>query len=185
MNNNNKIQYADDDYESIGLLFKLRAPALIIGLGLGFLLSFVASRFEDLLARNVQVAFFIPFVVYIAAAIGSQTQAIYSRDLRSGKAKFTNYLRKESLLGLIFGLLFGAIVWLIIYFWLGNQLLAVSVAIASFLAITTAPVLSLIITNCSQLLKEDPAAEAGPIVTVIQDMISILIYCFVSSLIIL
>lgn len=185
MNHKKTIQYADDDYESIGTLLKLRAPALITGLLLGIGISFVTSRFEEVLMRNIQIAYFLPFIVYIADAIGHQTEAIYSRDLRSGRAGFSNYLRKELLLGIIFGLLFGIIAGGIAFLWLGNELLAATVGISTFAAITTAPVIAILITHAFQWMHEDPAAGSGPITTVIQDVTSILIYGIVASCIIL
>ncbi len=179
------IVYADDDYEPIGLLIKLRAPTLIIGLFLGIALSFVTSGFEQVLARNVHVAYFLPFVVYIAAATGEQTSSIYARDLGSGDTHFSRYLRKEFLLGIIFGLAFSIFSGALSLFWLKDDLLAISVTVATFLAIATAPLVALLITQAFQVFKEDPAANSGPIATVIQDMISVVIYGVVCSLIIL
>jgi len=177
--------YADDDYESVGTLLRLRAPSLFIGLLLGVGISIVTSRFEEVLSQNIQVAFFLPFIVYVADAIGTQTEAIYSRDLKSGKAKFSNYLRKEFFLGIIFGIVFGIFSGAIILFWLKNTLLAVSVASATCLTIAVAPIVALLVTYIFQSLHDDPAANSGPITTVIQDMTSVLIYGVVSSIIIL
>lgn len=185
MTPHNTPQYADDDYESIGVLIKLRAPALVIGLLLGIGISFVTSSFEEVLSKNVQVAFFLPFVVYIADAIGTQTEAIYSRDLRTGKAKFSNYLRKELALGIIFGVIFGIISGAITLLWLHDNLLSLSVSIASVLAITTAPLVAILVAHTFQALHKDPAAGTGPIATVIQDMLSVIIYGLVASIIIL
>lgn len=185
MNEKTKIQYADDDYESIGTLFKLRAPALILGLVLGIGISFVTSSFETVLSHNVQVAFFLPFVVYIADAIGAQTGSIYDGDLKTGKAKFTNYLRKELALGIIFGLMFSIISGGTVLLWLQNDLLAETVAIASFIAIATAPIIALLVAQTFQFFHKDPAAGSGPIATVIQDTVSIVIYGIVASMVIL
>ena len=85
---NKKIEYADDDTESVKLLLRLRLPPLAVGLVLGLALSFVVSRFEEVIAADVSVAFFIPVIVYLAAAVGNQTQSIYTRDLKTGKANF-------------------------------------------------------------------------------------------------
>ena len=60
-----------------------------------------------------------------------------------------------------------------------------SVSIATFIAIATAPIVALLVTQAFQSIKEDPAAGSGPISTVIQDMISVLIYGIVCSIIIL
>lgn len=178
-------QYADDDSESIMVLAKLRAPALMIGLILGIGISFITSSFEEVLSKNVQVAFFLPFVVFVADAIGTQTEAIYSRDLKTGKAKFSNYLRKEFALGIIFGLIFGIFSGIVILLWLKDASLALSVSIASLLTIITAPLIALFVAHTFQLAHKDPAAGTGPVATVIQDMLSVIIYGLVTSIIIL
>jgi magnesium transporter len=185
MNHNKTSQYADDNYESIGTLFRLRFPSLMLGLLLGIGISFVTSRFEEVLSRNVQVAFFLPFIVYIADAIGTQTEAIYSRNLKTGKAKLSNYLRKEFALGCIFGLLFSVFSAVVTLLWLTDALLSFSIAVASFLAISSAPIVALLVAHFFQLRHKDPAANTGPIATVLQDVLSVAIYGVVTSLIIL
>lgn len=185
MENQKPTQYVDDDYESMGTLIKLRAPSLILGLVLGIGISFLTSSFEKVLASNIQVAYFLPFVVYIADAIGTQTEAIYSRDLKNGKPKFRKYLHKEFLLGIFFGIVFGIISGAIAFLWLKNTLLAISVAVSTLIALTMAPVIALLVTQTFQFMHKDPAAGSGPIATVIQDAISVLIYGIVCSTILL
>lgn len=183
--NKEKIEYADDDHESIKTLLRLRIPSLVVGLLLGIFLSFATSRFEEVLAKNISVAFFIPFVVYMADAVGTQTQNIYSRDLRSGKARFKKYLLKESILGIALGLIFGLIIFPIINLWFHSFDLALAVSLSTFGAIASAPLIALLITEVLQLEHYDPAVGAGPIATVIQDTASILIYGFIATAIIL
>lgn len=180
-----KIIYADDDYEPVKILFKLRFPALFIGLILGFGISFITSHFEEVLSSNVKIAFFLPFVIYIADAIGTQTEAIYSRNLRDGKANFLRYLRKELTLGIVFGILFGLISGLVSYIWLKDYLLTLSVALGTFFAILFAPVMAILVTHVFQLLRKDPAAGSGPIATVIQDMTSVIVFGIICSIILL
>jgi magnesium transporter len=182
---NHHIVYADDDSESVELLLRLRIPSLFIGLSLGIFLSFVTSQFETVLAQNIHVAFFIPFIVYIAAAVGAQTQSIYTRDVRSGKAHFLNYLKKEFILGIILGLVFGAISGLIVLVWFSDSILALAISISACIAITSSPLLALFTTEGLRRLSEDPAAWAGPLANVLQDMLSVVIYGIVCSIIIL
>ena len=181
----NPIVYADDDFESIPTLVRLRLPSLAVGLILGLAISFVTSGFEEVLSRNIQVAFFIPFIVYISDALGTQTAAIYSRDLKSSKARFATYLRKESMLGIIFGLIFSLLAGGVTSLWIDNDLIALSVGLATFFSVASAPIVALCITEFFQLLHKDPAAGSGPIATVVQDMISIVIYGIISSIILL
>jgi len=180
-----KIQYADDDTEPVRLLLRLRIPSLIIGLLLGIVLSFVTSKFAGVLAKNIAIAFFIPFVVYMAAAVGTQTQSIYVRDLKTGKANFKKYLLKESALGFILGLILALVTALVILLWFKSVELALAVSLAIFGAVFTAPLIALIVAEILELEHNDPAVGAGPIATVIQDTVSILIYGFIATAIIL
>lgn len=180
-----KIQYAEDDDESVKLLLRLRLPPLFIGLFLGMGLSFVVSAFEDVLRENIALAFFIPFVVYIASAVGTQTQSIYTRDLKTGKANFKTYLLKETVLGIVLGLIFSLLTALVLFLWYHSQPLTLAVSLAVFGAIASAPLIALIVTELLQLERTDPAVGAGPIATVIQDTVSVLIYGLIASAIIL
>lgn len=185
MNHKKRIIYADDDTESVGLLMRLRAPGLVLGLVLGIFISFLTSRFEEVLTQNIRAAFFLPFIVYIADAIGTQTQAIYARDLKTGKACFHTYLVKESLIGIFFGIIFSFLSGGIILWWLDDQLLAWSVSVSVFITVASAPVVAIVTSAIAEYFNQDPAAEAGPVATVIQDMISVVIYGTVCSAIIL
>jgi len=189
MKNKNKppreITYADDDQLPLSKLAFLRFPPLIIGLFLGLLLSFAVSRFEQVLSNNVEVAFFIPFIVYMAAAVGNQTQVIFIRDLSAGTAKFSVYLIKETSLGIILGLLFGAISWLAVILWFKASSLALTVSLSMFATVAIAPLNAILIAKAFQLDRRDPALGAGPIGTIIQDAVSIIFYGLIASAILL
>lgn len=175
------IQYADDDVTPIKRLLRMRFPSLAVGLALGIVLSFITSRFEEVLTADVRVAFFIPFIVYVAAAVGSQTQNIYIRDLKKGTAQFHNYLFKETIIGIVLGISTGIIAFLGVEFVFGSYELAKTVGIGMVLSIVTAPLIALVVAEILELEHTDPAVGAGPIVAVIQDMVSILIYGLVAS----
>lgn len=185
MEHKRKIEYADDDTESVVTLIRLRLPVLFIGLVLGIFISFLTSRFEEVLSHNIRAAFFLPFIAYIAAAVGTQTEAIYTRDLKSGKARFHNYLVKETALGMVIGLLFGIISWFILRMWLQDPKLGLSVGISVAVVVACAPLIALLVAETSKRFKQDPAADTGPLATVIQDMISVIIFGLVCSVILL
>ncbi len=183
--NSKRIKYADDDTESVSFLARMRAPSLLIGLILGAALSFLTSRFEQVLAENIRIAFFLPFIVYMADAVGTQTQSIYSRDLKTGKASFKAYLLKETFLGILFGALSSAASGGIALVWFGSTQIALTVSLAMFAAVAVAPVVALLITELLQLEHRDPAVGSGPIATVLQDTISIVIYGLIATAILL
>ncbi len=180
-----KLLYANDQSESLATLIKLRIPILVVGLIFGIGISYITSNFEKVLSQNIQIAFFLPFIVYIADAVGTQTETIYARNLKSNNAKFSKYIWKELILGLIVGLIFGFFSSLVILLWIHNFLLAISVGLASCVAIAVAPPVALIVTQSFQNARKDPAVSSGPITTVLQDMLSVLIYGVIATLIIL
>ncbi len=58
-----------------------RLPWLLVGLIMSVIAVWVMARFERTLAANVTIAFFIPALVYLADAVGTQTEAIAVRGL--------------------------------------------------------------------------------------------------------
>jgi magnesium transporter len=180
-----RIIYADDDTESIWTLIKLRVPSIFAGLLLGIILSFATSKFEQVLEKNIQISFFLPFIVYMADAVGTQTQSIYSRDLRSGKPSFWTYMVKETIVGVTIGAGCGLTAAAFSYIWLRNGVVALAVGLAMFGSIFVAAPVALIVTELLQLEHKDPAVGAGPIATVIQDTISVLVYGFIATALVL
>lgn len=90
-----KIELEDDSKESVSLMIEHRLPWLLLGLGGGILATILAARFEKLLSANIQLAFFIPVIVYMADAMGTQTENVYIRNLTTKKVQFHIYLLKE------------------------------------------------------------------------------------------
>lgn len=177
-----KISYSDDDKENVGLLIKDRIPWLLIGLLGGVGASFLISRFEEIISQNIALTFFLPLIVYMSSAVGTQTETIFVRDLTRGRAKFGVYLFKEIFVGIILGALFGAIIAAIAYFWIDSEI-ALTVGLSMAVNISIAPIVALVVPEL--LFKEhtDPALGAGPFTTIVSDLISISIYLLVASII--
>lgn len=175
----------DDNKDSVSLLVKMRLPWLTIGLVGGLATTILSSKFEHVLSENISIAYFIPIVVYMADAVGTQTENVYVRNLGTGHVKFSKYLAKELFLGVFLGAIFGAAIGGFAYAWLGNTHVATTVALAFFATMTTAPVISLFIPALLNKIHDDPAVGAGPITTVIQDLLSISIYFIIATIIML
>src|SRR3989338_3134425 len=58
-----------------------RLPWLVVGLGGSMVATFVVVRFESVLAAKPALAFFVPGLVYLADAIGTQSEAVAVRGL--------------------------------------------------------------------------------------------------------
>ena len=61
-----------------------RLPWLLLGLGGALLTAALMGGFEERLAANVMIAFFVPGIVYMADAVGTQTETLLIRGLSVG-----------------------------------------------------------------------------------------------------
>jgi magnesium transporter len=89
--------------EAISKRFWHRVPWLLLGLAGALLAADIVGFFEGELQTNVMIAFFIPGIVYLADAVGTQTEALVIRGLSVG-VPIGNVLRREILTGLVIGL---------------------------------------------------------------------------------
>jgi len=180
-----KRTYANDATESVGLLLRFRLPWLFIGVLLSLCTAVLVSKFEHILSADPALVFFIPLIVYISDAVGTQTATIYIRNLGLPQARFRVYVVKELMIGFFLGAFFGAFVAFVSHAWLRNDEVAVTIGLAMWTSITTATVFSLVTTATMNKLGIDPASGVDPIVSVFQDVISLTLYLTIATLIIL
>ncbi len=175
----------DDAKEKTSLLIKERLPWLIVGLIGGIIVTILVSKFESILSANISLAFFLPVIVYMSDAIGTQTENIYVRNLAKFRDNFFQYFIKELMIGISFGIIFGSLLGLFAKFWLGSTTVAITVAIAMFINGIIAPMVALIVPEMLFKEHEDPALGAGPFTTILQNLISLSVYLLIATLIIL
>ena len=161
--------------EPIERRFAHRIPWLLIGLAGALLAADVVASFEVVLQQKVMLAFFIPGIVYLADAVGTQTETIIVRGLSVGvplRRMVVRELATGIAIGLVVGLVTGPVLWLR---W-GDGLVALSVTIALFAACATATLTAMVLPAFFDALGRDPAFSSGPLATVVQDVLSLLIY---------
>lgn len=176
-----RIVVVNEAHQRLISIIKLRLPWLLIGLVGGTLASFIVSRFEDILVKNISLAFFLPIIVYMSDAVGTQTETIFVRDLSKHKLNFWKYLLKEIFIGITLGIILGILVGIIAKFWIGANEIALTVGIAMFANVVLAPIIAIIVPEILFKERSDPALGAGPFTTVLQDLISIFIYFVVAT----
>ena len=161
--------------ESIKRRLWHRLPWLLIGL-LGAMVSAVLmTAFEAQLSADLAVAYFVPGIVYLADAVGTQTETLAIRGLSVGVG-IRRITGREALTGLSMGLLLGAVMWPLVALMTGNVALALAVSVAILGASTVATVVALCLPWLLHRLGKDPAFGSGPLATVVQDLLSILLY---------
>lgn len=167
---------------SAALLFRLRFPWLFIGLVGGILTVFLINFFEKIISENIALAFFIPIIVYITDAVGTQTQTLLIRTLATEKINATKYILKEMGITTILALSLGGLMFLFSYNWMVKWKLALIVSISMSASIILASISALLITFSLYWFKKDPAVGSGPFATIISDIFSLAIYFTISMI---
>jgi magnesium transporter len=155
---------------------------LLVGLLGSVVATFVVSRFEHALEARVAVAFFVPGLVYLADAIGTQTEAVAVRGLSLSHAPLRVLLAGELDAGLLIGLTLAALTFPAVWFVFGDLYLALAVALALMVAGGVATTIGLFLPWVLYRAGKDPAFGSGPVATIIQDVLSLLIYFTIVSL---
>ena len=136
----------------------------------------VMAGFERVLKADLTIAFFIPALVYLTDAIGTQTEAMVIRGLSLHKLSLGRLLVMEGATGGLIGLALAILAFFGIWLILGNMLVGFGVAISLLAAGTLASSLGLLLPWLLSRANVDPAFGSGPVATIIQDVLTILIY---------
>ncbi len=153
-----------------------RLPWLLVGLLGSVLATFVVAGFEAALQTRVAIAFFVPGIVYLADAVGTQSEAIAVRGLSLSRLPLARLLAGELRTGLLIGITLAVLVLGPIWWWFGDPDLAIAVAIALLAASTCATTIGFALPWLLARSGRDPAFGSGPIATIFQDLLSLLIY---------
>lgn len=153
-----------------------RLPWLILGLVGSFFAAIVMSGFETTLEKNVAIAFFVPMIVYLADAIGTQTEAIVVRGLSLSRISMKQLFFGELAAGALMGLSLGGLALPMVWIGFHDPMLAIAVSTAIFFAGTFATGIGLLFPWVLAARGFDPAFGSGPVATVMQDVLSILVY---------
>lgn len=166
--------------ENVGHRLWHRLPWLLIGLAGAMGSAGLMGAFDRQLDEKVLIAFFVPAVVYLADAVGTQTEAVLIRGLSVGVA-VRDVMRREIASGLIIGLLLGIAFFVFTALAWGDTQIALAVAISLFAGCSIATVVAMMLPWVFQRFGTDPAFGSGPLATVIQDLLSIVVYLTIAT----
>lgn len=159
-----------------------RAPWLLLGLLGGVLAAGIIGWFEAILQKNLILAAFIPLMVYMADAVGTQMEAFVIRDLAVNPAlDFLQYLLRQFIIVCLLGLITSGLLLAISLVLYKDLQIALVLALSLFIAITSSVVTGLVIPYLFGRLKQDPANASGPIATIVQDILTVTIFFLIAS----
>jgi len=156
--------------------FRRRLPWLVFGLFASSVITFVMTGFEHTLSTNVAIAFFVPALVYIAGAIGTQAVSVAVRGLSADLVPIGRLLRDELVIGVAIGSTLGLLAYISVFLVFGDSALSLAVGLAVLGGGAVSAVVGFGLPWSFQRLGWDPALGSGPICTIIQDVASLSIY---------
>ena len=177
----------EDLAEPIHLSVQKRLPWLVILLVMGLGVSAVVGLFESIVAQLPVIMCFQSLILDMSGNVGTQSLAVAIRVLMDkqvlGKQK-TKLVWKESRVGLINGVILGTLSFLAIGGYLcvkGHALLfAFSVSgclgLAMVLAMLISSMTGTVIPILFQKIGIDPAVASGPLITTVNDLVSVISY---------
>lgn len=162
-----------------------RLPWLLVGLAGSMLATLVMSWFEAALQAKLAIAFFVPAIVYLADAVGTQSEAIAVRGLSLSNTPVRDLIGGELRTGLLIGLSLGALTLPFTWLVFGDWQLAFAVALSLVVAGSVATTIGLGFPWLLARFGKDPAYGSGPIATIIQDVLSLIIYFTIATLLVM
>jgi magnesium transporter len=163
-----------------------RVPWLIVNLGTAVLASFVIKLFDATIEQMVALAVLMPVVASIGGNAGTQTMTVTVRALATNKLGAANAPRiisRETLVGLLNGLVLSVIMAGIVFLWFGSSKLGGVIGAAMIVNLLAAALAGILIPLALDRLKLDPAPASGVFVSMITDCVGFFAFLGLASLI--
>ena len=179
------------DERSVFRIVGFRMPWLVVTLVAGVFISVIIRAFEPVLSRIIALASFSPILAGMGGNVGSQSATIVVRSLalgqinghRKGRTIFRE-MRVGFLLGLIYGVLIGIIAY-VIYGDRYHLVFSVVVGVSMCVSMTTAATMGAIGPIVLDRMGADPATATAPMITTLTDILTILTYFSLATLLLM
>ena len=149
--------------------------SLLSGLGI--------AHFEDIIAANIVLVFFLPLLVGSGGNAGSQSATLMVRALATGDVHFKDWfylLGRESLVTLCLGGTMAFAVSLLGYY-RGDEMVALVLALSMMGIVLLGCLIGMSLPFVLNRFGFDPASASAPLVTSICDATGVLVYLFIAS----
>ena len=153
---------------------RLRLPWLYVRLSTALAAAVVVGLFEATIAKVAALAVLMGVIAGQGGSAGMQTVTIITRGIALGEVaprQGRRLLAKELFLGVANGLLIGATIGLITYFWKGEFLIGVAAFLAMLLNMVIAGISGVVIPLAVRGLGKDPALASGIFLTTVTDVL--------------
>ncbi|AOV07796.1 magnesium transporter [Sporosarcina ureilytica] len=162
-----------------------RLPWLILLLFIGLISGGIIERFEATLEAVVALAFFMPMIAGMTGNTGTQSLAVVVRGLVSEDLTMKSAARllfREFIVGIIIGITCAIVIAIIAFIWRGSLVLGLVVGSSLLATLIIGTLAGTIIPLLLYKFKADPAIASGPLITTINDILSLLIYFGIATM---
>ncbi|MES1023476.1 magnesium transporter [Gloeocapsa sp. BRSZ] len=146
----------------------------------------VIQNEEEVLEQVVALAAFIPLLIDTGGNVGSQSSTVVIRGLSTNEVQPNKFLRvifRETLAGVVLGVMLAVVVTVWAYFLQGNLAVAIAVGVSLFAIAILASFAGSALPFLFRSLKLDPALMSAPFITTAVDVLGVLIYLWTARLI--
>ncbi|MDN5891021.1 MAG: magnesium transporter [Psychrobacter sp.] len=168
---------------SITVLYRKRVFWLVF-LVFGNLLSGLSiANFEDVIAANLVLVFFLPLLVDSGGNAGSQSATLMVRALATGDVVMRDWfslLGREALVALLLGGTMAVAIALIGYV-RGDATVSLVLALSMMSVVMIGSVIGMSLPFILNKVGFDPATASAPLIPSISDASGVLIYLFIAS----
>lgn len=151
-----------------------RVTWLVVNLATAILASTVISMFDAPIQKMVALAVLMPIVASMGGNAGTQTMTVTVRALATRDLDPYNIRRlitRESLVGLVNGVVFAFIMGLVAALWFANGPLGAIIGAAMVINMIAAGISGILIPLALNKLKIDPAVASTAFVTTVTDVV--------------
>ena len=177
-----------DELRSMPVVLRSRRRLawLSVNIALNILAASVIAFYEDTLTAVIALAVFLPIVSDMSGCSGNQAVAVSMRELTLGAALPSDVFRvwrKEAIVGVINGVVLGALLGTAAWLWKGNPTLGLVVggalAANTIIAVSIGGTVPLVLKR----LQLDPAVASGPLLTTVTDMCGFFLLLSMASMV--
>ncbi|NNE33946.1 MAG: magnesium transporter [Rhodothermales bacterium] len=178
----------EEHTDSVMRVTRGRFPWLLAGLGGASLAAMVIAYFHDEVQRAAVLASFIPIVMATAGNAGIQSSAIAVQGLAAGSIWATDLRRrfaKELVVSVINGFALAFILGAGVVLMVGSPgalQLAFTAALTLIIVIVLATTIGAMVPLILHRFGIDPAMATGPFITTLNDIIGIIVFFVLSTL---
>ncbi|WP_028866263.1 magnesium transporter [Psychromonas aquimarina] len=163
----------------------------------GILSGMVIQSYEDAITALVILALYMPMVADTGGNAGSQAATVIIRSMALGELNIRHcgaVIWKELRISIFIGSALAAVSYLKIQFLsfgaelpdgLSLNMIGIAIALALFIQVLSSTVVGAALPLLAKFCKQDPAVVASPAITTIVDLSGLLIYFYVTSLILI